>query len=115
MGEALGELPGPYEVLDLPDGGSESFVPVAWERGTMVISPRYRGAPETKEIDVLRVHVREADKPTFPHYWDVTAKTAQAQLVPLLMDPRYRDYRITVTKYGVAPRARFTVGRAPAV
>ena len=113
MAAEVGRLPEPYELLDLPDRGSESFVPVRYERGTMIIKPRYRGAPEEKEITVLRIHVRTEDKPFFPHYWDVTSKTAAAQLLPMLMDPRARDYVITVTKYGVAPRARFTVARAP--
>ena len=112
MAEEMSRLPEPYELLDLGDGASESFVPVKYERGTMEIRPRYRGAPETKEIPVLRIHVRTEDKAFFPHYWDVTSKTAAAQLLPMLMDPRARDYMITVTKHGVAPRARFTVGRA---
>lgn len=106
-------LPEPYELLDLPDRGTTSFVPVRYETGTMEISPRYRGAPAKKVISVLRIHVGKEDKPFFPHYWDVTSKTANAQLLPMLMDPRYRDYRITITKHGVAPRARFTVGRGP--
>jgi len=113
MTTEVGRLPGPYEILDLADGASESFIPVKYERGTMVISPRWRGAPAEKEIPMLRVHVRTEDKPFFPHYWDITSKTAQAQLLPMLMDPRARDYLITITKYGVAPRARFTVARAP--
>lgn len=113
MAAELRRLPEPYEILDLPDRGSASFVPVTYERGTMIIKPRYRGAPAEKVIPVLRIHVRTEDKPFFPHYWDVTSKTATAQLMPMLMDPRARDYLITVTKYGVAPRARFTVSRGP--
>ena len=115
MAAEVGRLPEPYEILDLGDGASEAFVPVKYERGTMIIHPRYRGAPAEKEIPVLRVHVRTEDKAFFPHYWDVTSKTAAAQLLPMLMDPRARDYMITVTKHGVAPRARFTVSRAPLV
>ena len=103
----------PYEILDLPDGGKEAFVPTSWEEGTMVIRPRYAGAPAEKVIPVLRIHVRKEDKPFFPHYYDVTGKTAQAQLVPLLMAPEYRLRRITVTKHGVAPRARFSVESGP--
>ena len=113
MAAEMGRLPEPYEILDLADGASESFVPVRYERGTMIIVPRWRGAPPEKEIPVLRIHVLPEHKPFFPHYWDVTSKTAQAQLLPMLMDPRARDYLITVTKHGVAPRARFTVARAP--
>jgi len=113
MADVNARLPEPYELLDLGDGASESFVPVKYERGTMEIRPRWRGAPATKEIPVLRIHVRTDDKPFFPHYWDVTSKTAAAQLLPMLMDPRARDYMITVTKHGVAPRARFTVARSP--
>lgn len=111
MAERLLPLPGPYEILDLPDGGSESFVPESYERGSMEIQPRYQGAPEKKVIPVLRIHVRTEDKSFFPHYWDVTSKTAQAQLFPMLADPRARDYRITITKHGRAPRARFTIAR----
>jgi len=114
MAEELRRLPEPYEILDLPDRGSESFRVTSWEQGTMVIKPRYRGAPAEKVITVLRMHVPTEDKPFFPHYWDLTSKTCMAQLVPMLMDPRYRDYRYTITKYGVAPRARFTVARGPA-
>lgn len=113
MSERTEHLLEPYELLDLPDRGSESFVPESFERGTMIIRPRYRGAPPEKVISVLRIHVRREDKPLFPHYWDVTSKTATAQLLPMLMDPRARDYRITITKFGVAPRARFSVERGP--
>ncbi len=113
MAAETGRLPEPYEILDLGDGESKSFVGVRYERGTMMIKPRYRGAPAEKEIPVLRVHVRKEDDPFFPHYWDITSKTCMAQILPMLMDPRARDYLITVTKYGVAPRARFTVARAP--
>jgi len=113
MTEELRRLAEPYEILDLADGGKASFRPTSWERGTMVIRPRYAGAPAEKVIPVLRIHVWKEDKPFFPHYWDVTGKTAQAQLVPLLMAPGYRSTRITVTKFGVAPRARFSVESAP--
>jgi hypothetical protein len=53
--------------------------------------------------------VPQEDKAHFPFYYDVTSKTLRAQLVPLLPGIIARGARITVTKHGVAPAARFTL------
>jgi len=113
MAEVLRRLPEPYEILELADGQRLALRIVGWERGTMVIHPRWPGAPEEKEIPVLRVHVSEATKPYPPRYFDITAKTLQAQLLPLLSEPGYENYEYVVTAHGVAPRKRFTVERVP--
>ena len=113
MVEGLRPLVGPYEILDLPDRGVARLRIVSWERGSMKISPRYEGAPGEKEIPVLRVHLAPGVKPYPPMYYDITSKTLQAQLVPLLLERGYERFEYVVTKYGVAPRARFTLERVP--
>lgn len=77
----------------------------------MVIHPKYPGAPAEKEIVVLRVHLAVGVKPYPPMYYDITSKTLQAQLVPMLLEARFVEYEYVVTKHGVAPRARFTLER----
>jgi len=106
-------LLGPYEILDLPDGGSVDIHPVSFEMGTMTISPRYPGAPASKEIIALRIHVREGTKSYPPMYYDVTSQTLIAQLMPGLEEQGFENYVYRVTKYGVAPKARFTLARIP--
>lgn len=113
MAEELRRLPGPYEILELADRESRDLRVVSWERGTMIIHPTWPGAPPEKEIPVLRVHVTTAVKPLPPHYYDITAKTLQAQLLPLLLAPRFEEWTYRVTAYGVAPRKRFTLERLP--
>lgn len=113
MSEELRPLVGPYEILDLPDGGSVTLRPVSWERGTIVIHPKWPGAPAEKVIPVLRVHLAAGTKPYPPMYYDVTSKTLQAQLWPLLLERGFEDYAYIVTKHGVAPKARFTLERVP--
>jgi hypothetical protein len=103
------KLRGPYELLDLGDGESLAFVPVSWERGTMEINP----ASGAKTIGAVRIHLAEGAKTAPPNYYDITSKTLIAQLEPLLMLPDYDRYTYTVTKHGVAPKARFTLERAP--
>lgn len=113
MAEELRRLPGPYEILELADRESKDLRVVSWERGTMEIHPRYPGAPETKEIPVLRVHVSADTKPLPPHYYDITSKTLTAQLLPFLLEPGFEKWTFRVTAYGVAPRKRFSLERLP--
>jgi len=104
-------LPGPYEILDLADRETVRLRIVAWEQGTMVIAPRYPGAPAEKEVDALRVHLAAGVKPYPPQYYDITSKTLQAQLLPYLLERGYDRFEYAVTKFGVAPKARFTLER----
>jgi len=106
-------LPGPYEILDLPDRGSARLRIVAWEQGSILIHPRYPGAPTEKEVDALRVHLAPGVKELPPMYYDVTSKTLIAQWLPYLLERDYDRYWFVITKYGVAPKARFTLERAP--
>jgi len=106
-------LMGPYEILDLADRGSVRLRVVSWERGTMIIHPKAVGAPAEKEVEVLRVHLAEGVKLYPPSYYDITSKTLTAQMLPLLLERGFERYEYVITKYGVAPRARFTVERVP--
>ena len=113
MAEVLRHLPGPYEILDLADRESVRLRVVSWEQGSIVIHPRWAGAPAEKEIPTLRLHLAAGVKPYPPMYYDVTSKTLQAQLLPMLMERGFERYEYVITKFGVAPRARFTLERVP--
>jgi len=113
MAVELRRLVGPYEILDLPDRGSARLRIVSWEQGSMIIHPEYPGAPAEKEIPVLRVHLYPGVKPYPPPYYDITSKTLQAQMLPMLMERGFENYWYVITKYGEAPRARFTLERIP--
>ena len=109
--EELKELPGPYEILDLRDGESIDLRVERWELGKMRIRVRRTG--EEKEIIALRVYVPPELKPTLPHYYDITANTLRAGLLPYLEKPDYRRYIFRITKIGVAPTARFMLEVIP--
>lgn len=113
MAENLRQLQGPYELLDLPDRGAARLRVTWWERGSIVIKPRYEGAPSEKTVEALRVHLAPGSKEYPPMYYDVTSKTLMAQLMPVLMEKGFDRYEFVVTKYGVAPRARFTLEAVP--
>jgi len=79
----------------------------------MVIHPN-RGAGVTeKEIEVLRVHLAPGVKAYPPMYYDITSKTLQAQLMPMFYERGYENFTYVITKFGVAPMARFTLERVP--
>ena len=113
MAEGMRRLVGPYELLDLADRGSVRLRVVSWEQGSILIHPRWEGAPAEKEIGALRVHLAAGVKLYPPPYWDVTSKTLIAQLLPFLLERGYERYEYVVTKYGIAPKARFTLERVP--
>ena len=95
------------ELLELTDGQTIELHITKWERGTLTIYPPWK--PEGKEIKVLRVWVPEAEKVTGPPYWDISSQTLTAQLLPELEKPTFRAMTFVITKYGVAPKARFSV------
>lgn len=101
------DLEGPYEILELGDQGSLTFQPLAWKEGEMTINPRFQKEPKT--ITAIRVWVGEDVKPLFPDYYDLTAQTLVAQMRPILQRADFRELVITITKYGVPPKARYQV------
>jgi hypothetical protein len=99
----------PFEILELADGQSVRLKVVNYEFGEAVIHPRYTGSPAEKRIPVLRLYVPADYKPRGPPYWDVTSKTLQAQLKPLLDMLKASGREVVVTAHGVAPSKRFTL------
>jgi len=99
----------PFEILELADGETVSLAIERFEWGETVIHPRYPGAPAEKTIPVLRLYLREGYKPVGPGYWDVTSKTLQAQLKPLLTSLAETGREFTITAHGTGPSKRFSV------
>ena len=100
-------LPGPYELLDLPDGGILETKIIRWDEGEVEIHPGYK--PEVKVVTAIRIHVPAEMKDFFPYYWDITSQTLVAQIRPYLEMPGFEGKMFKITKHGVAPRARFTL------
>ena len=113
MSRELRELLGPYELLELRDRESVTLQIVSSELGSMIIHPRWPGAPKEKTITVLRVHLAAGVKPYPPQYFDITSKTLIAQLQPFLMERGFERQEFVITKFGQPPRARFTLERRP--
>jgi hypothetical protein len=99
----------PFEILELADGQTIRLRVANFEWGETVIHPRYAGAPAEKRIPVLRLYVPADLKPRGPPYWDVTSKTLQAQLKPLLPDLAVAAREFTITAHGSGPSKRFSV------
>lgn len=103
----MGTLPGPYELLDLEDEETLTTKIESFDAGEVKIETKRK--PEGKFVNTLRVHVPQHSKDYFPFYWDITSQTLIAQLMPFLEQPGYAQKTYTITKHGVAPRARFTL------
>jgi hypothetical protein len=101
----------PYEILELGDGGKIVTPILKWEIGVMTINRR--SDKVIKEVQVLRIFIPHEVKPIFPDYYDLTSTTLIAQLLPQLQQPTFVNNVFTITKIGVAPRARFTLEVAP--
>lgn len=99
----------PFELLELRDGESVRLKVRDYEFGEMVIHPRYTGAPGEKRVPVLRLYVPAEYKPRGVPYWDVTAKTLQAQLKPLLPELKASGKEFIISAFGHAPSKRFSV------
>jgi len=109
MEEELPLLREPYEYLELKDGATIRLRIQSYEYGRTIIKPRYYAAPAQKEIKALRFHMDPKDKPTAPHYWDFTAGTAIASILPELRAKKHLKYVLVLTAHGEAPKKRFTV------
>jgi hypothetical protein len=109
MAEELPFLEAPFEILELADGKEIRLRITRYEYGRMLIRPRFYGAPAEKEIKVLRLHVDRAAKATAPPYWDFTAGTAIASILPMLEAGMHRTKTLVLKAQGEAPKKRFTV------
>jgi len=109
--EKLEVLPAPYEILELKDGEEITLRITDWKVGKITIIPKY--LEEEKEIPVLRVWVPPEIKRTVPYYWDITSKTLAEGLLTYLRAPDYTLKQYRIKKFGVAPKARFTLEVTP--
>jgi len=112
MAEQAKELAGPYEIFELTDGETRELRITGWQTGNVTIYPPHK--PTGKVVTALRVLVPPMTKAFFPYYWDITGKTLVAQLLPYLEQPGYKDKVFTITKHGIAPKARFSMEVKPA-
>lgn len=68
---------------------------------------------EYRDTDVLRIHVLPADKPLFPHYYDLGQKTLIPQVMAILTAGVPADHGIKIHAVGVGPKKRFQVSLVP--
>jgi len=107
----LPNLAGPYEILELGDGGIKDLLILKYQVGKMVIRPRPQGV--AKEIVALRAFVPTEIKPLYPDYYDITSQTLIAQLLPILEAGGFEKKRFTIKKVGMGPQARFALSSTP--
>jgi len=101
----------PYEIYEWEDGKEEEWTILSWELGELTIQLRTREG--TKDIEVLRIHVPPEDKPTFPHYHDLTSARLVKQLQGILPRGGMGPAKLRITAIGSAPRTHFSVTNLP--
>jgi len=122
-------LPEPIELLDLEHGNSIKLRIDKYDRGSIVIHPKEvsnrhlrlymdqrglteppsAGTPISIEIPALRVYGERLDKASPLHYWDITSKTLQADLLPRLYQNLGPGLVVTFTANGYKPTKRYSV------
>lgn len=122
-------LPEPYEYLDLHDGehvkwhitdyliGEANIAPknptarhivIHMEQNQLTAAPP-AGHPITVTVPVTRLYGTRLDKPSHAAYLDVSSKTLQATLKPLLDSGVWRGRSLMFTANGHAPAKRYSV------
>lgn len=129
MSTGLTVLPEPMEYLDLGHGHSIHLRVDRYIDGVATIHPRtvtnrHRrifmeqnglteppppGTPIGNQVPVLRVFGTRLDKESPTKYWDISAKTLIADLLPLLIAWNGSPLTVTITAIGEAPTKRFSV------
>lgn len=107
MAEAITQLPGPYEIFEPAEGEAQTMRITSWEYGLMQI--KTSEVPVGKEVKALRIYVSPESKPVGVNWWDITSQLLIAQLMPYLELPGFETHVYTITKYGVKPKARYTL------
>ena len=133
MGAAIAalptDLPEPYEFLDLEHQGSITLNITSYELGTGLVhptaitprqvrlymmqnglaAPPVAGTPITIRIPIIRVFGQRIDKPSPLHYWDISSKRLQADLLPRLQTRAGGVLSVTITATGYRPTKVFSV------
>lgn len=103
------KMPDPMEFWDMDDAEVRTVRVVSFEEGWTYIVPRGTPSPERKRINVMRLHLAEGVKPHLPYYWDITSGHLMVGLRPHLARADLAELTFTIQKFGVAPRARFSL------
>lgn len=109
--EELDRIPLPYELLEMVNGASLALTVESYQLGKMRIDTR--DTRPAHDVPVLRVFVPLGEKPTLPHFWDITAKHLIAGLLPHLEPPATLPRRFRVVRHGMGPTTRFTLETLP--
>ena len=109
-------LQGPFEFWDMASGETRTVRLTHYEEGKIRIAPRYAGAPKSKVVDAMRLHLQEGFKPHVPNYWDITSKLLMVSIRPYLTRRDLTSLQFEISKTGKPPGARFglSVSRPPA-
>ena len=113
MLEGIKRLDSPFEFLDIPHCQSVVLKPVDYEFGIGTVHPPWTPTGTLVDTQVLRVHLEPADKPLFPHYWDIGQKTLVPQVMSILTAGVPDGYGIKIHAVGTAPKKRFEVSLVP--
>lgn len=105
----MSQISPPMEFWDMDDGEVRTIRVLRAEEGTTRIVPRYNATRESKTINVMRLHLTEDSKPHLPYYWDITSGHLMVGLRPHLARADLEKLSFTIQKFGVAPRARFSL------
>jgi hypothetical protein len=123
------DLQEPYEFLDLEHLGSITLNLTSYQLGTGLIhptaitprqvrlhmmqnglsAPPVAGTPITVRIPVMRVFGQRVDQPSPLHYWDISSKRLQADLLPRLQTHAGGVLSVTITATGYKPTKVFSV------
>ena len=133
MGAAIAAAPTdlsePIELLDLEHAGSITLNITSYELGTGLIHPTSitprqtrlymmqnglsepptAGTPISIRIPIIRVFGQRIDKPSPLHYWDISSKRLQADLLPRLQTRAGGVLSVTITATGYKPTKVFSV------
>ncbi|MEM3995224.1 MAG: hypothetical protein QXW40_07520 [Thermofilum sp.] len=102
------DIPGPYNLLDLPEGHSVTFVATRYQVGRAIREVRTREGVERIAGPIMRVYVR-LDTPVFgAPYLDILAGRTIAMLEALFRELGL-PLRITLTASGVEPQKWYEV------
>jgi len=124
----------PYNYIDLLPGASIVLRVTSYEDGEAVIHPKNvtqrhirqhmdqrgltappaPGTPISVETPVLRLYGSRQDEASPASYWDISSKTARADLLARLMHGLPLPSMITLTANGAAPLKRYSIQTLPA-
>jgi len=108
--EKVKTLTPPYEIYEVVPCQPAYFKVVDYEIGKATIHPRWPGAPPSKEVLAVRLHVDPKTKPYFPHYWDITPSRLVYQLAGMLTQKIPENMWLRIHRDIPGPKAHFSVG-----